>query len=81
MVILKLAYATFIDNCIPKNDEDILLTLKTYLNNNIEYIPEIIDVLQYNFEHVDFLEKIRDYHMRMLYMYILRIQEHKRWLY
>lgn len=54
---LKLAYATFIDNCIPKNDEDILLTLKTYLNNNIEYIPEIIDVLQYNFEHVDFLEK------------------------
>lgn len=54
---LKLAYATFIDNCVPKNDEDILITLKTYLNNNIEYIPEIIDVLQYSFEHVDFLEK------------------------
>lgn len=54
---LKLAYATFIDNCAPKNNEDVLTTLNTYFNNNIEYIPEIIDVLCYNFEHIDFIEK------------------------
>lgn len=54
---LKLAYATFIDNCAPKNNEDVLTALNTYFNNNIEYIPKIIDVLCYNFEHIDFIEK------------------------
>ena len=54
---LKLAYATFIDNYAPKNDEDVLTALSAYFNNNIEYVPEIMDVLRYSFEHIDFIEK------------------------
>lgn len=57
IAFLKLTYATFIDGHIPKDDKDLVFTLAEYLVQNKEFMPEIMDVLEYNLDHVDFIER------------------------
>lgn len=57
MAYWKLIYATFIDNCIPKDEEDLFRIICNYLEDNKEYWQEILDVLRYSYARVDFLER------------------------
>lgn len=53
----KMLYATFIDDYMPKNNEDVKRKLKKYWKDNACYIPEIMELVQYNYDYVDIIEK------------------------
>lgn len=57
MYCLKLLYATFIDHDTVNRDEEIIQSLKSYWVDNSCYIPEVLDLVTYNYEHIDFIGK------------------------
>ena len=57
MYFWKMLHATFIDNHVPANDDDVLESLKKYWKDNECYIPETLEIVKYNYDSVDFVEK------------------------
>lgn len=57
MYFWKMLYATFIDGYIPVNENDMINTLKCYIKDNICYLTEIMDVMRYSFDRIDFVER------------------------
>lgn len=53
----KLLYATFFDGIEPLSDEDVVLELKKYWRKNSDYIPEALDIINYNFDKIDYVGK------------------------
>ena len=53
-------HATFIDGYIPQDDKDVIDSLKKYWTDNACFIPETLDVLGYNYEQIDFIERSSD---------------------
>lgn len=55
----RIVYATFID-VPPQNELEIRLRLQEYWQKNQQIIPELLDVLRYQFQNIDFEEQSID---------------------
>ena len=56
MYCWKMMFATFIDDLEPQTNSDVLNTLKHYWKQNACFIPEVLEIMKYKYDHIDFIE-------------------------